>query len=357
VSLAGQQKDRQIRDPMSFSHRRLHIAFRGVLITLFAAAIVPVGSLRAQAPEGESGMIGLVLPVGARPIGQGRAISAVRGEIQGLPYNPSAIVGLDRGALTFSRFEGAAAADFNTNYIAGAWVTRWGTVGVHALYLDFGSIPLTRTSPDPIGSVEISEWAVGVTFAREWRRAAWGATAKIVRSDLGVADAGAAAFDLGVIFTPGPDLPLRLSFSLRNLGPDLKFEETGEAGDIGLSGSGDRQEKLPSRVRVGVSSQPELGLPPNYAVLLAFDIESDLRELSASSIYGGGALTVNDAITLRAGLVILDNPFVDRNINERNVGGSFGVGIHYGGFEADVSREVSVSELDDETHFAVGWRF
>lgn len=332
---------------------------RAALIALAAAfAVVPVEPLRAQAPEGESGMIGLALPVGARPIGQGRAISAVRGDIQGLPYNPAAIVGLGRGALTFSRFEAADAADFNTNYIAGAWVTQWGTVGVQALYLDFGEIPLTRTSPDPIGSLEISEWALGVTFAREWRdQIAWGATAKIVSSDLGVADAGAVAFDVGVIFSPRSDLPLRLSASLRNLGPDLSFDETAEAGDLGLSGSGNREEKLPSRVRVGVSAQPQMGLPPDYGLLLVFDIESDLRELSASSIYGGGALTVSEMVTLRAGFVILDNPFVDRNADDRNTGASLGVGLHYRGFEADISREVSVSELDDETHFAVGWRF
>ena len=113
----------QIRAPMS----RALVAF---LFLVAVAGSIP-GSLRAQSDE-NGGLIGLVLPLGARTVGQGRAVAAEWGELQALPYNPAAIVGLERGALTYSRFQGADLEDdldgFNGNYIAGAYVGAWGTL-------------------------------------------------------------------------------------------------------------------------------------------------------------------------------------------------------------------------------------
>ena len=99
------------------------------------------------------------------------------------------------------------------------------------------------------------------------------------------------------------------------------------------------------------------GLPADYRVTLAFDIESDVRELSNSSQHGGVTLTVHDVLVLRGGIVILDNPSVESGDADRATGGTFGIGIRYNRFEADIAREMSVSELGDETHFGVGVRF
>jgi hypothetical protein len=92
-------------------------------------------------------------------------------------------------------------------------------------------------------------------------------------------------------------------------------------------------------------------------VRFLFDIESDVRELSTSSQHFGAVLSLQSLIEVRGGLLIADNPFVDEGDGDRQVGGAFGIGLHLAGFEADIAREVSVSELGDETHFGVGWRF
>ena len=318
-------------------------------------AVLPGDSALAQTTEGsDGGLVGLVLPVGARVIGQGRAVVASRGELQGMPYNPATVDGLERGALTFSRIEGADDAGISGNYVAGAVVSRWGTFAGQFVFQDYGEIILTDTSPDADGTIEVSDWAAGVTWAHHWRdRISYGVTAKWYNSDLGVTTGSGAAFDAGLVYLPRPgSVPISFGLSLRNLGGDFSYDE--------IVGSGESEsDNLPGRVRVGVHAAPEqfFGLPPEYRVALSFDIESDLDELSNSSQHGGASLTLHDVVVLRGGVVILDNPYVESGDADRSTGGSFGVGIRYDRFEADIAREVSVSELGDETHFGVGFRF
>ncbi|HET9581835.1 MAG TPA: hypothetical protein VFP76_03385 [Gemmatimonadota bacterium] len=331
-----------------------------VLLLLLAAAAASLpAAVRAQSDE-NGGLIGLVLPLGARVVGQGRAVAAERAELQALPYNPAAVVGFERGALTYSRFQGADLEDeldgFNGNFLAGAFAGRWGTLAGHFVFQDLGEVLLTDTSPDPIGAIDLSEWVVGLTYANEIRdKVAYGVTAKWYRSDLGVTEASGPAIDAGVTYRPRETVPIALAASLRNMGPDLEFES---AEDVGPE-EGAGEESLPSRVRIGVAVAPQRfpGLPEEYGVRLLFDIESDLRELSASSQHFGGVFTIHDRIEIRGGVLFADNPFLEEGDGDRLVGGAIGIGLRLQGFEAEVAREVSVSELGDETHFGVGWRF
>ena len=68
-----------------------------------------------------------------------------------MPYNPATADGLERGALTFSRIEGADDAGISGNYVAGAVVSRWGTFAGQFVFQDYGEIILTDTSPDADG--------------------------------------------------------------------------------------------------------------------------------------------------------------------------------------------------------------
>lgn len=349
MTLAAALLLRQIARPMP---ARLAVS----ALVLLVVSALPGASARAQSNgDSDGGVIGLALPVGARAIGQGRAVVAARAELQAMPYNPATVDGLERGALTFSRHQGADEAGFDGNYIAGAVVSRWGTFAAQLMLQDYGEIPLTDTSPDIVGTAEITDWSAGITWANHWRdRLSYGVTAKFYRSDLGVTTGDGTAFDVGLVYLPRPgSVPISFGVSLRNLGGDFTYDAL-EGSTAEVDG-----DHLPGRVRVGVSATPQrfFGLPPEYRVELAFDIESDLRELSNSSQHGGVILTVHDLLVLRGGVLLLDNPYVDAGDADRSTGGSFGIGIRYEGFEADVAREISVSELGDETHFAVGFRF
>lgn len=349
MTLAAALLLRQIGRPMP-----ARLAVSALLLLVVSA--LPGASARAQANgDSDGGVIGLALPVGARAIGQGRAVVAARAELQAMPYNPATVDGLERGALTFSRHQGADEAGFDGNYLAGAVVSRWGTFAAQVMLQDYGEIPLTDTSPEIVGTAEITDWSAGITWAHHWRdRLSYGVTAKFYRSDLGVTTGDGTAFDVGLVYLPRPgSVPISFGVSLRNLGGDFTYDAL-EGSTAEVDG-----DNLPGRVRVGVSATPQrfFGLPPEYRVELAFDIESDLRELSNSSQHGGAVLTVHDLLVLRGGVLLLDNPYVDAGDADRSTGGSFGIGIRYEGFEADVAREISVSELGDETHFAVSYRF
>jgi hypothetical protein len=349
MTLAAAILRRQIPRPMP---GRLAIS---AIVTIALAAVSAASAGAQSNGDSDGGLVGLVLPVGARAIGQGRAVVASRAELQAMPYNPATIDGLERGALTFSRHQGADDAGFDGNYVAGAVVSRWGTFAAQLLFQDYGEIPLTDSSPDVIGSADITDWSAGITWAHHWRdRLSYGVTAKLYSSDLGVTTGDGTAFDVGLVYLPRPgSVPMSFGVSLRNLGGDFTYDPVeGSAEEVD-------SDNLPSRVRVGVSATPErfFGLPPEYRIALAFDIESDLRELSNSSQHGGVALTVHDLVVLRGGFLLLDNPYVDSGDADRSVGGSFGIGIRYERFEADLAREVSVSELGDETHFSAGFTF
>ncbi len=320
--------------------------------TLAAGLCLAALPMTAAAQEETPGLVGLSLPLGARVIGQGRAVAGARGEIQALPYNPATLAVMGGSAVTYSRFEAADMADLNSNFLAAATETRHGTVAVHAVYIDYGSIPVTDASPEPIGSIEVSDWAVGVTLARQWRgKLAYGATAKWLNVDLGSVSAGGPAFDAGLVYEPKPSLPLSLAVSLRNMGPDLDFGGSG--------GDGDGTEALPGRVRVGVHYHPAAfpGLPPEYRVTVSFDIESVARELATSSQHAGASVLIHDVVAVRGGLVLMDNPFASRSASNRSAGGAVGVGVKLGELEADLAREMSVSELGDETHISILYRF
>lgn len=328
---------------------------RAVAVALFLVATSATIPPAAAQEDEHGGLIGLTIPVGARMVGQGRAAVATLGDLQALPYNPAAVAGeLGRGAVTFSRFEGAEAADFTSSFVAAAWAGEWGALAGHAVLHDFGDIPVTVDSPDPIGTVDVSEWAVGLTYANRWReKLFWGVSARLYKSDLGETDGSAPTFDLGVIYRPRLGLPFDLAVALRNLGPDLEYESIDPSEE---ETSGDR---LPGRVRVGLRYHPAtaFGLPPAYAIALSFDTESDIEELSTSSVHAGLTIGVHEVLVLRAGYLLADNPYIEEGDGDRESGGSFGIGIRYGDFEADLAREVSVNELGDETHFSVGFRF
>ena len=326
-------------------------------LALVGVAILPLAALaQEEADDESSGLVGLSLPLGARSVGLGRAVAAASGELQALPYNPAVIVGLERGEATYSRFESADRADINANYLAGGAVTRWGTIAIHAVYVDYGEIPVTETSPDPVGTLDVSDWALGVSFGRRvyHDRIAVAATAKWLSSNFDAVDASGPAFDAGLVYAPRASLPLSLGVAVRNVGPDLEFA----AAAADSEEETETAQPLPSRVRVGANLHPGsvLGLPDGYAVEVALDLESDLRDVGSMSQHAGAALTIHDVVAVRGGFLLLDNPFTEDG-SERNTGGTLGVGVRFGDFEADLAREISVSELGDETHFSVGWRF
>jgi hypothetical protein len=319
-----------------------------VLLSVAAPAV-------AAQEESSAGVAAFELPVGARPIGMGRAYVAIDGDLQGLLYNPAGLASRDSTGLTFSRYEGASDLDLNGNYGAASLPVGRGAVTVALNYEDLGEIELTGSSPEPLGTVDLRNVLLVGSYAVQLApRFAVGASAKYLSSDLGVADGSGVAFDAGVLIRPSDRVPLTLGLAVLNVGPDFGL-------DLDDGGTGDEPEgdPLPSRLRwgaavdlrnVGGSGADEGG---DLGLTLAADLEHDLRELGTVSLFGGAALGYRDILTIRGGVLRLENGFGE----EASSGASLGAGVRWEGIRADVARELGVNEAGDETHFSLGVDF
>jgi hypothetical protein len=299
--------------------------------------------------ESSAGIAALDIPTGARPLGMGRAFVASSGDIQGLFYNPAGLAARDSIGVSFSRYEGASDLDLNGNFGAVSFPLLRGSATLAISYEDLGEFELTGSTADPLGTQDLSNVLfVGSYALRLGPRAAVGASLKYLRSDLGVADGNGVAFDAGALLRPSATFPLTLGVALLNLGPEItyKFEDAPAQGDEESTG-----DDLPSRIRWGMALDVgELTNPESdYGVQLAGDVEHDLRELGEVSLFGGAALDYRNLVTLRGGVLRLNNSFGEKS----SVGASLGAGVRWQRFRIDLARELNVSEIGDETHFSL----
>ena len=315
-----------------------------------ATGLLPAALLGQE--ESSAGVAALELPVGARPIGMGRAFVAVDGDLQGLLYNPAGLASRDSTGFTFSRYEGASDLDLNGNYGAASLPVGRGAFTVALNYEDLGEIELTGSSPDPLGTVDLRNvLLVGSYAVQIVPRVAVGASAKYLSSDLGAAEGSGVAFDAGALLRPSEAVPLTLGLAVLNVGPDLELDL-----NEGESGEEPQGDPLPSRLRWGAAldlrnfgeaAAEEAG---DLGLTLAADLEHDLRELGNVSFFAGAALGYRDILTVRGGALRLDNGFGE----DASSGASLGAGVRWEGFRVDVARELGVNEAGDETHFSLG---
>ncbi|MBA2565846.1 MAG: PorV/PorQ family protein [Gemmatimonadetes bacterium] len=317
-----------------------------ILMPLFTSAAP--GFAQEESP---AGLAALELPIGARPLGMGRAYVASSGDLQGLFYNPAGLAARDSIGLTFSRYQGASDLDVTGNFGAASLPLLGGAVTVAASFEDFGSTQLTGSTPEPLGTLDLRNLVLVASYAYELSPSvSVGASAKYLNSDLGVAEGSGVSFDAGALLRPAGS-PLTIGAAVLNVGPKVTFK-LNDADEGDTEGAGD---DLPSRFRWGAAldvgqltrSQGEYGLR------IAADVEHNLRELGEISAFGGAAVEYRDMIVLRGGVLNLNNPFG----GESATGASLGAGVHWQKLRVDVARELGVNEAGDETHFSFGVEF
>lgn len=327
-----------------------------LLPLLIALLLLTLPGRSSAQEEGTTGLSALELPLGARPLGMGRAFVAVPGDLQGLLYNPAGVATRDSAGLTFSRYQGASDLDVNGNYVAGSVPVLGGVLTAAFNYEDLGEIELTGGSPEPLGTADLRNIVAVGSFGVDVTEAiALGASAKYLSSDLGAGEGTGFAFDAGALVRPVSDFDLTLGAAVLNVGPDIEFDIDDELGGE-TEGAGD---PLPSRLRWGAAlvlrgtgDDVEAG-NSDYGFLLATDVEHNLRELGDVSLHAGGELDYRRIVTVRGGFVRLVNSFGGESAN----GFSLGAGVRWQQLRVDVAREIGVNEIGDETHFSLGVDF
>jgi hypothetical protein len=319
-----------------------------IVVVLTAAFSLPLAAQESSS----GGLAALDVPIGARPLGMGRAFVASSGDLQGLTYNPAGLALRDSIGVTFSRYEAPGDLDVNGNFGAVSLPLPKGVVTAAVHYEDLGEFEVTGSSPDPLATRDLRNLLLVGSYAVELVPAvSLGASVKYLDSDLGVASGKGVAFDAGALLKPSASLPLSVGVAVLNVGPDITFDVDDDV--VGsVEGEGD---ELPSRLRYGLALDiGQLAEPDSpYGLELAADVEHDLREIGDASLFGGVAVDYRDVVIVRGGVLRLANGFGE----DDPTGASFGAGVHWRGLRLDIARELNVNEVGDATHFSLGADF
>lgn len=219
----------------------------------------------------------LEIGMGSRPAAMGEAYVAATGDLSSVYWNPAGIAYLDRSAFAFMYQPWLV--DISTVFSSGAVVIpSIGTIAVSMTQIGYGEMEVTNLAhQDGTGEFfTANEFAFGLTYSR--KIATWfsfGATAKMINSQIWHESASAFAMDLGVIvktnfFAPKDrrDKGLVIGMSISNYGTrmrydgidliqpiDISIDETGNYGDV-IGQYRTQEWELPLLFRIGLSLTP-----------------------------------------------------------------------------------------------------
>ncbi len=324
---------------------------RSVLATLLLAlSATGVGAQEKSAPSNE-GALFLLLPVGAKAVAMGRAMTAMQG-IESAFWNPAGLASVEDSRAVL--FRGDHAVGTATTAISALFARPGvGTVGASYLLLDAGDQDLTDADGNILGTISVrNHLGIASVAARLLGRLNVGVNFKIVQfrfSCRGICpDAGTTAttyaIDAGVQLEPTRDLPLRVGAMVAHVGPALQVLNAEQA------------DPRPARARVAVAYDVlhTLAEPRDVQGWVTVEVQDRIRDPGSLSFYVGAELQAGqtEALFLRAGYVASD---IDQEDGVR-----VGLGLRYQRFELGIAKSLAASILMGETEpvhvtFSIGF--
>jgi long-subunit fatty acid transport protein len=248
--------------------------------------VVISGLAAINADAGTTGFTSLKIPYSARALGMGQAMTGVTASIDGLQFNPAAIMQIQDKVVS---------STFNSwlvdTHAGGIHMllprNEYVTLGLLAHYLNYGEIERTEIGPNNeyIGTDDKfapSNLIVGLTAARYINASIdLGASLKFVYDNIYESSATAVMIDAGLVHHPFNE-KIKVGVSIRNLGKQLSYY-TGEK----------YVEKLPFTFASGISYK----LSP--AFLAAVDISKPAGQDVLIKV--GAEYQVHPMLALRTG--------------------------------------------------------
>lgn len=319
-----------------------------LFLPLLAAAVLlgePVAAQSESPGTSGEGAPFLLLPVGARAVSLGRAMTAVEGA-EGAFWNPAGLTGAGRSQLVIFRGDQIAGT---ATALSALWARPGvGTLGASYLLLDVGDQDLTDPSGNFLGTISVRNHLGVVSAAAnlfEWLSA--GVSFKVVQFRLSCrgsscGDQGTTAttyaFDVGVQATPLDRL--RVGAMVAHVGPSLQVLNAEQA------------DPLPSRIRVAAAYDVVHAFTSreDFGGWLSVEVQDRLRDPGVPSAYFGAEFTAGrvDALSLRAGYVISD-PLGRIEGSDPEDGARVGLGVRYERLDLSIAKSLAVSGLTGET--------
>lgn len=291
----------------------------------------------------------LLVPIGARSVGLGGAVTARRADAEGALTNPASLAGLERGTLYYHRSNDFGAVN---QVFGGVWITPAAVVGVAFQDFDFGSIQATDARAQPLGTLDVGNQALVLTAARTvLEPLEVGVSYKLIRlaSDCSGACAQfdfsgtAHAFDVGAVLSVPGIAGLDVGAVVRNAGTNL-------------SAGGGPSDPLPTRLRIGAALDllPHLSLGPELAedldVRIMADVQEPVSEFDDLDAAVGAQLGYRDTFYLRAGYAWQ---------GEGRTGPALGIGFATARFNLDLGRafdDFASFDSDESFQLSLGVR-
>ena len=301
-------------------------------------------------PSSTEGALTLLLPIGARGIGMGRAVTASSGA-ESVFWNPAGLARAEGGS--FFIFRGNHLAGEATGFSVLLGRQPLGALGISYQLLDLGDQDLRDGEGNYLGSVSFRDHLAVVSFGLQvLPRLDTGINFKIFQSRITCrgqcTDAGvtgtAYALDAGVLGEPFATIPLRVGVLIAHLGPNLQLINVEQA------------DPLPTRLRAAVSYEALRHFTdmPGVELWVTAEVEDRWRDLGDPILYLGGEFTAGeeDLFFIRAGY--------GQQQSGQSAGASVGLGLRYEQFDLSVAKRVSGSSLTGESepvHIAFGVMF
>ncbi len=277
-------------------------------------------------PTASEGAEFLLLPIGARAVGMGGAVTGLRGTGDLVMWNPAGVAGLDKTRLLFNHSEGAF--DTRSEVLAVLWPTgSVGTLAATYYLVDYGELASTNVEGAVQGTINFRNQEFLLSYAtRIVGTLEAGVNYKIIqlifRCDGVCAEHGSFtrtthAVDLGLLYDRPVGLPVTVGGAIRHLG-------------FALQGANE-DDPLPTRVRLGLAYQPLSSFTGDstFALAVAVDVEDEWRDLGRPDLMVGSELGFAQQFFLRGGYSFLGS----------GLGGpALGLGVTYDWFYLDLSR-------------------
>ncbi len=287
----------------------------------------------------------LLLPIGARAVGMGGAVTGLRGTGELVMWNPAGVAGLDKTRLLFNHSEGGF--DTRSEVLAVLWPTgSLGTLAATYYLVDYGELASTNVEGAVQGTINFRNQEFLLSYAtRVVGSLEAGVNYKIIqlifRCDGVCAEQGSFtrtthAVDLGLLYDRPAGLPVTVGGAIRHLG-------------FALQGAAE-EDPLPTRVRMGVAYQPLASFAGDstFALSVALDVEDEWRDLGRPDLMVGSELGFAQQFFVRGGYSFLSS----------GLGGpALGLGVTYDWFYLDLSRgfdEVSTAAGEEAVQVTFG---
>jgi hypothetical protein len=274
------------------------------------------------------------------------AVTASRGDIEGVLWNPASVGDLHASAAYFH-----ASNDFGTSsqVLGFLWSWRAAEFGLAYYHFDMGTIDARDAANQDLGTLELDDQALIVTAAYALTpRLDLGVNYKLLRlsavcsGDCDVDDQRSTghAFDVGAVAEMAGLRGLTVGAVLRNLGGGVRF------------GSDGTSDPMPARIRLGVSldvGQAWLPGEERFGILVQGDLQQTVTEFDDLDGYLGAEVSLRRLLFVRGGFAWTA---------AGRTGPALGIGLRYARFVVDLGRAFDdFAGFDSDSPFQLSLAF